>query len=148
VLFVVIGCLLAPALGHPQFKGVFNFIQEFQGYISPGIVAAFVIGIAVPRAPAYAGFVALALSAPIYGVLHLLFSDFSFSIYELHFLIRMAITFGLLAAVMLLMTAIYPLAAPRKMPEVKDFDATNSRLAMTLGGLVILAVLVFYVKFW
>jgi SSS family solute:Na+ symporter len=148
VLFVVIGCLLAPALGHPQFKGVFNFIQEFQGYISPGIVAAFVIGIAVPRAPAFAGFVALALSAPIYGGLHLLFSDFSFSIYELHFLIRMAITFVLLATVMLLMTAIYPLATPRKMPEVKDFDATNSRLAMMLGGLVIVAVLVFYVKFW
>ena len=74
--------------------------------------------------------------------------DFRFSIYDLHFLIRMAITFVLLAAVMLLMTAINPLATPRKMPEVKDFDATNSRLAMILGGLVIVAVLVFYVKFW
>ena len=49
VLFVLIGCLLAPFLEHPRFEGVFNFIQEFQGYISPGILAAFLFGFAVPR---------------------------------------------------------------------------------------------------
>ena len=43
VLFVVIGCLLAPVLADPRFNGVFNFIQEFQGYISPGILAAFLL---------------------------------------------------------------------------------------------------------
>ena len=33
VLFVVIVCLIAPKLGNPKFKGIFNYIQEFQGYI-------------------------------------------------------------------------------------------------------------------
>ncbi len=156
VLFVIVGCLLAPALGHPRFKGVFNFIQEFQGYISPGIVVTFLVGIAVPRAPAAAGVTALLISAPIYGALHLLCGGLTISAYgyeytspfELHFLIRMAITFVLLTVMMLLITAVGPLATPRVMPETKGFDGSNSRLAMVLGGLVIVAVGVFYAVFW
>jgi SSS family solute:Na+ symporter len=53
--------------------GVFKFIQEFQGYISPGILAAFVFGFAVRRAPPAAGVTALVASAPhlrTFGVPH------------------------------------------------------------------------------
>ncbi|MFB3077002.1 MAG: SLC5 family protein, partial [Lysobacterales bacterium] len=42
LIFVVIVCLIAPSLGTPRFHGIFTYIQEFQGYISPGILAAFV----------------------------------------------------------------------------------------------------------
>jgi SSS family solute:Na+ symporter len=34
---VVIGCLIAPVLASPRFKGAFAFIQEFQGFVSPGV---------------------------------------------------------------------------------------------------------------
>ncbi len=39
-VFLVAGCLLAPVLANPRFGGVFQFIQNNQGYIWPGVVAA------------------------------------------------------------------------------------------------------------
>jgi SSS family solute:Na+ symporter len=42
VVFVAVGATLATILDRlPNFKGVFDFIQVFQGYIWPGTVAAF-----------------------------------------------------------------------------------------------------------
>ena len=66
LIFVVIGCLIAPLLGHPKLGGIFNYIQEFQGYISPGILAAFVFGMIFRRAPASAGVVGLILNTHQY----------------------------------------------------------------------------------
>ncbi len=43
--------LIAPALDDPRFGGVFQFIQQFEGYIWPGVVAAFVFAFVLPRAP-------------------------------------------------------------------------------------------------
>jgi SSS family solute:Na+ symporter len=36
-ILVVIGCFIAPVLANPKFKGAFAFIQEFQGFVSPGV---------------------------------------------------------------------------------------------------------------
>jgi SSS family solute:Na+ symporter len=141
VLFVIGGCVLAPYLAHPRFKGVFNFIQEFQGYISPGIVAAFLVGIAVRRAPPAAGATALLISVPIYGLLQWQWG-------AVHFLLRMAITFGLITAVMLVWTLARPLAQPRVMPVREDMDMRSSPLVMACGLVVMLAVIVFFVIFW
>ncbi len=49
--FVVIGCIMSPLLDNPAFGGIFKYIQEFQGFISPGILAVFVFGLLVHRAP-------------------------------------------------------------------------------------------------
>lgn len=141
LVFVVIGCAIAPYLAQPKFKGVFNFIQEFQGYISPGIVAAFLVGFVLPRAPASAGVVSLLASAPIYGLLHWQFSD-------IHFLIRMMITFCAVAVIMGSITFAAPLPQPRTMPIRKDVQMANSPLAVTLGLLVIAGAVAFFVVFW
>ncbi|MEO8563394.1 MAG: sodium/solute symporter [bacterium] len=141
VVFVVIACTLAPMLASPRFQGVFNFIQEFQGYISPGIVAAFLIGILVPRAPAAAGVTALLGSAPVYGMLQWQLSG-------VHFLIRMLITFVVVAVAMLLITVMRPLAAPRTMPVQADLDLHSSTLAKWLGAGVVVAVVTFFAVFW
>ena len=148
LLFVVVGCLLAPALGHPRFKGVFNFIQEFQGYVSPGIVAAFLVGFIVKRAPAAAGVVALVISAPIYGLLHYFFGSNGAAGVEIHFLLRMTITFGVVATVMLAIRLVAPLDEPKTIPVKQDFDATPSPLALALGAAVIAGVVAFFVVFW
>jgi SSS family solute:Na+ symporter len=147
LVFVVAGCLLAPALGHPQFKGVFNFIQEFQGYISPGIVATFLVGFVVRRAPPSSGVVALLVSAPIYGLLHYFFGDHDGAIVQTHYLIRMMITFCAVTAIMLVMRLAWPLAEPRAIPAKEDFDARTSPLVVGLGALVIAAVVAFFVVF-
>jgi SSS family solute:Na+ symporter len=138
VLFLVVGCLVA--LSPILEGGVFRFIQEFQGYISPGIVAAFAFGFAVKRAPAAAGVAALVLSGPLYGVLQWQWG-------EVPYLHRMLVTFVLLVAVMAVLTASRPLPAPRELPERHDIDMTTSPLVAVLGGLVILAVTAFFVVF-
>ena len=48
VLFMLAGCLIAPALDDPRFGGVFQYIQQFQGYIWPGVVAAFLGAFLLP----------------------------------------------------------------------------------------------------
>jgi solute:Na+ symporter, SSS family len=70
VIFVVIGCLIAPQLADPRFGGVFKYIQDFQGFISPGILTAFVFGLIIKRTPAAAAIAAMIANVPIYGILH------------------------------------------------------------------------------
>ncbi len=141
VVFVVIGCCIAPQLGHPRFRGVFNFIQEFQGYISPGILAAFVFGFVVRRAPAAAGVAALSISAPLYGLLQ-------WRCAELHFLVRMALTFGAVIAAMTLITWWRPLAAPWRPPAGRGRRVDPpSGLVLWWGAGVIVAVAAIFLLF-
>jgi SSS family solute:Na+ symporter len=138
VLFVLVGCVMAPHLGR---FGVFNYIQEFQGYISPGILAAFVFGFLVKQAPPAAGIMALALNPPVYGLLHWCWG-------EMAFLNRMAITFAVILGAMAVVTAARPLAEPKELPVREDIDLRPSPLVVWLGGLVIAAVVAFFVVFW
>lgn len=141
LLFVIIGCLIAPALADPRFGGVFNFIQQFQGYIWPGVVAAFVIALVLPRAPGAAGVFALLAGPIIYGFFQL-FTP------EIHFLIQVAFSFLIILAVMAGITWLAPLDQPRTLPEREDMNMPNSRLAMVTGGLVICGVVAFFLVFW
>ncbi|MBN2088096.1 sodium/solute symporter [candidate division KSB1 bacterium] len=140
LVFLVIGCILAPFLIDPRFKGVFSFIQEFQGYISPGIVAVFIFGFIFKRAPALAGEAALLLSAPIYGLFHWLYA----SVPYLH---RMLWTFAILNLIMLGITLLKPLKEPINLP-VKQNYSTKIELSILIPGiLVILLVLTFFIIF-
>jgi len=64
IVFVIIGCLTAPLLT----DGVFQFIQQFQGFIWPGVVAAFLGAFLIPRAPGIAGVLALVLGPLLYAL--------------------------------------------------------------------------------
>jgi SSS family solute:Na+ symporter len=141
LVFVLVVCLIAPQLGNPKFKGIFNYIQEFQGFISPGILAAFVFGLFVKRTPAAAGITSLILSVPAYGFLKWQFGSIAF-------LNRMAITFALLLIVMAVITALRPLKEPKVMPVNKDFDMRSSPALKGLCLLVIAITLVLYIIFW
>jgi SSS family solute:Na+ symporter len=140
VLFVLIGCLTAPMLDDPRFGGVFQYIQQFQGYIWPGVAAAFVIALVVPRAPAAAGVFALVAGPALYGI----FQAYS----SLHFLIQVALTFAILCVAMLAISLVAPLPEPRVLPARGEVKLNNSRPALLCGGLVIAGVLVFVIAFW
>jgi len=68
LIFVVLGCWLAPKLANEKFGGVFQYIQQFQGYIWPGVVASFLFGMMVPNAPGAAGAAGLISGPIIYGL--------------------------------------------------------------------------------
>ena len=141
VLFVIIGGLIALQLNNPAFRGVFHYIQEFQGYISPGILAAFLFGFIFKHAPASAGVSALLLSVPVYGLLHLFFS-------QIAFLNRMAVTFIIICIVMAVITYLRPLKDPKIMPIKEDIDMKPAPSVLWLGGLIVGLVILFYAVFW
>lgn len=141
-IFVVVGCVVACFLGNPKFGGIFNYIQEFQGYISPGILAAFAFGMIVRKAPPLAGIAGLVLCAPIYGVL-----QFAPVVSEMAFLNRMAVTFGVLILVMTIITVIKPLPEPKVITRTSDIDLTSSRVAKIGGAVVIAATVALYIIF-
>jgi SSS family solute:Na+ symporter len=66
-VIALIACLLAPLPG--KFEGVFNYIQEIWGFISPAILAAFFFGLLVRTAPAAAGRAALLVGPLLYGMI-------------------------------------------------------------------------------
>ena len=140
-VFVVIGMLIAPMLGDPRFMGIFTYIQEFQGYISPGILGVFVFGMIFKKAPPMSGVIGLVLSVPVYGFLHWQFS-------EIAFLNRMAITFVIILAVMALITCIKPLAEPKVMPVREEFDMKPAPSVLWLGAIVIAVTIGLYIIFW
>lgn len=141
VILVMIGCVIAPNLGHPRFLGIFNYIQEFQGFVSPGVLAAFVFGIALKRAPRAVGITALILSPVVYGILLLFFSDIAF-------LNRMAITFFVIIITLSVMTVVNPLRKPVEMPVRKDFDMRPTKSVLWLGIAIIAITVSLYIIFW
>ncbi|MCF7740204.1 MAG: transporter, partial [Candidatus Marinimicrobia bacterium] len=151
-VFLLIGCLIAPVLDNPALKGIFTYIQEFQGFISPGILAAFAFGMLIKKAPKKAGVMALILNPIIYGLLLIFFGQLpvfeSVNIAEIAFLNRMAITFIIIIVAMGIMTIINPLDTPVTLPKRKDFDSSSSPIVKRLGILVIAIVIVLYIIFW
>jgi SSS family solute:Na+ symporter len=120
--------------------GVFTFIQEFQGYVSPGILAAFVFGFAVKKAPPAAGVAALVASAPLYGLLQWQWGSTPY----LH---RMLVTFVSLVALMGLITLWAPLKVPRTLPVREELDMSSSPVVYVWGGLLVCAVAAYYLVF-
>lgn len=141
VAFVIVACFIAPQLGKPEFKGAFAFIQEFQGYVSPGVLAIFLFGFFVPRAPRACGIIGLLLSPIVYGYLHAFWS-------EMAFLNRMAITLTSIIVVLGLMTLLKPLAQPVTLPEQTKIALDSSSGAKFWGAVVVIATLVLYAIFF
>ena len=140
LIFVIAVCLIAPQLGNPKFKGIFNYIQEFQGFISPGILAAFVFGLFVKKTPRVAGITALLANVPIYGLLMWKFSSIAF-------LNRIGITFVAVLVILAVLTLAKPLKEPVVLPVQTGFDLTPAPAMKVLGPLVVVLTLTLYVIF-
>ncbi len=141
VIFVLIAILIAPQLGRPEFGGIFTFIQEFQGFISPGILAIFVFGLLVHRAPRVCGTVGLLLNPVLYGSLKVLAP-------QVAFLDRMAICFAAVLAVLGLITLLKPMPKPVELPVNAAMDMRVDRGTKVLGGVVVVLTLLLYVVYW
>jgi SSS family solute:Na+ symporter len=89
VVLAVVAIWVAPKLGNPKLRNsIFTIIQESQGFISPGILAAFAFGLIVRRGPRMAGAASLLTSIVVYGILMKYVPG-------IQFLNRMAICFAL-----------------------------------------------------
>ena len=138
-VFVVIGGLWVPVVA--GFGSIFQYMQMIWGFISPGIVAAFLFGMLVKKAPPAAAIGAMILGVPVYGLLLLLLP-------EVAFLHHMALTFLLLIAYMAVVTWAWPLTEPVIMPVRVELDMTPSRGVNLMGAGVIVGAATLYVIFW
>ncbi len=141
IIFVAIGCLISPVLANPNFGGVFKYIQEFQGYISPGILAVFVFGLLVKKAPPIAGVTGLIINPILYGLLAVLIPSMAF-------LDRMAAAFFCNILVMFIITMVKPLAQPVTMPVIEGMNLESSKLAKNAGIAVCILTALLYIIFW
>jgi len=139
-LFAVIGCLVAPQLDNPKFGGVFKFIQEFQGFISPGILAVFVFGLINRKAPSITGVLGLALSPLFYLIIKIVRP-------EIAFLDRMAITVGMLFVIMWIVTMIAPRKEAFVVQQNTNMELESSGVAKFFGVLVVIVTIALYIIF-
>lgn len=143
VVCVLIALALAPFLNSPVFGGIFNFIQEFQGFISPGVLCVFLFGFFVPKCPRVFGWLGIAVNAVLYGVLKLVMP-------EMAFLNRMSICLIVCIAIGALLT-IWNAARGGQaivVPAKNEVPLEGSGKAKAFGAFVVVATVVLYAIFW
>ena len=86
---------MAPSLG--TLDQAFQFIQEFTGFISPGVVAIFLLGMFWKKTSARAAFYAVLISIP-------LSTAFKFLTPGIPFIDRMGLCFLIIVALMMLVS--------------------------------------------
>ncbi len=108
-LALVIGAVVAPALS--VLDQAFQYIQEFTGFLSPGVFVIFIFGLFWRRSSANAAMSVVILSIPLSFLLKIFFPD-------LPFIDRMALCFILLSATMVVVSLIDN--AQKSEPEVNE----------------------------
>jgi len=144
---MLIACLVAPAL--KSLDQAYQFIQEYVGFISPGVLAVFLMGFLWRRTTSAAALAGTLLTIPLSAVLKFLprwtegrFPDFPF-------LDRMSIVFGVVIAMMILISLVDKRSASQ--PKTLQIDPAMFRVppAFSVGSVLIMGILVaLYTIFW
>ncbi len=151
VLFVILAGLVAPKLDN--FGSIFAYIQEFQGFISPGILAVFIFGFFSPKTPRYFGAVGIGTNVVAYAAFKWalgpwLVSNGWWYSDSMAFLDRMALCFFIVLVVGAVLTIVSPLKQKVVMPVNKEIVLETSPIAKFWGGVVVVATIALYAVFW
>lgn len=140
IVAMIIGVIVAPQL--QRLEQGFQFIQDFTGLISPGVVAIFVLGFFWKRATANAAMAAAIVTIPLgFGIKALL--------PEVPFLDRMGWVFLILVALMVAISLADPKSKDN--PKAMRVDPAMFRTSQSfaIGSLLILGILAaLYIVFW
>lgn len=136
--FALIGCLLAPNLD--KFGSIFKYIQQFQGYASPGILAVFVFGMLNRKASGITGIIGLLVNPVLYWALD--------TYTNLAFLDAMGICFFSVMGIMWIVGILKPLAQPVEFAKNTDMTLETSGPAKIAGIGVVIATIALYIIFW
>jgi len=147
IISLVIASLVAPALSN--LEQAYQFIQEYVGFISPGVLAIFLLGFFWKRATARAALFAALLTIPLSTVLKYLpyWTGGAFPDYP--FLDRMSIVFVFLVVLMLLISLLD--ARSKNQEAIIKIDPTMFRTSPAFigGSVLILGILTaLYTAFW
>jgi len=162
VVAMVLGVVIAPHLGIDK-KGGFEFIQEYTGFVSPGIFAMFILGFFWKKTTSTA-----AMFATIGGFMLSVFfkflpglTDLSFlaplgfavpneaGIYEIPFLDRMGFVFVLCIIVMVIISLIQTSRGVKTNGLEVDASMFRPQRSFVIGSMAILVILTtLYTLYW
>jgi SSS family solute:Na+ symporter len=136
----LVAAIVAPALG--ELDQAFQFIQEYTGFISPGVFAIFFFGVFWKKTTSNAALVGAALSIPLSIVLKLAFPEFPF-------LDRMGVVFLILAFLMITISLVEGKGKdhPNSIEINKDLFRTST--GFKIGAFIITGIIAaLYIVFW
>lgn len=142
-----IAALIAPAL--KNLDQAYQFIQEYVGFISPGVLAIFLLGFFWKRTTAGAALTGSLLTIPVSVILKFIpfWTNGIFPDYP--FLDRMSITFGIIVLIMIgisLFRTSSPDTSHTIVIDKKDFQVSP---AFIFGSVIIVGILAgLYTVFW
>lgn len=139
-----IATAIAPFLDNPAFGGIFTFIQEFQGFLSPGVLAVFLFGFFVPKCPRVFGWLGIVLGAVAYASCKwVILPDWAF-------LDRMAVSFLAVCVCGLILTLVN-IAKGGEAVVLEDkgiIEIKPSARAKVFGIIVVILTIALYAIFW
>lgn len=140
ILAFVIAAVVAPALS--QLDQAFQYIQEYTGFISPGVFAIFIFGFFWKKTTANAALTAAALTIP-------LSTAFKFLTPGLPFIDRMGIVFLIISAVIIVVSLYEGKGKdhPKGIEITKDLFTTSTKFK--IGAILISGIIAaLYIVFW
>jgi solute:Na+ symporter, SSS family len=147
IVAMSIAALIAPAL--KNLDQAYQFIQEYVGFISPGVLAIFLMGFFWKRTTATAALTGSLLTIPVSTILKFLpvWTQGAFPDYP--FLDRMTITFVIIVLIMIGISLSRP--ATNQVSHTIIIDKKDFRVspAFILGSVIIMGILAgLYTAFW
>jgi SSS family solute:Na+ symporter len=139
VISMLLACLVAPAL--KTLDQAYQFIQEYVGFIAPGVLAIFVLGLFWKKTSTLAGILGAVLTIPLSTLLKFLPTWTSGWFPDYPFLDRMSIVFVSLILLMVCVSLIKPNPVNKQSTikiEPDMFKVTHWFIA---GSIVILGIL-------
>ncbi|ABQ06133.1 SSS sodium solute transporter superfamily [Flavobacterium johnsoniae UW101] len=149
VVCMIIAAFVAPAL--KTLDQAYQFIQEYVGFFSPGVLAIFLLGMFWKKTTPSAGLAGALLTVPIAAVLKFLpmWTEGTFPDYP--FLDRMTIVFFMIVFIMVGISLAKP--ASEEESEIHKIDVDKSMFKVSsefiVGSFIISGILVaLYTVFW
>lgn len=140
VVAFVIAAIVAPALG--QLDQAFQFIQEYTGFISPGVFAIFFFGVFWKKTTSNAALTGAAVSIPLSVLLKWLAPG-------LPFLDRMGVVFLVIAALMVLISLVEGKGKDHPNSIEINSELFKTSAAFKIGAFIITGITAaLYIIFW
>lgn len=144
---MIAAALVAPALR--SLDQAYQFIQEYVGFVSPGVLAIFLLGFFWKRTTAQAAMAGALLTIPVSTVLKFLPVWTNGGCPDYPFLDRMTITFVTVAVVMILISWLFPQKENEKAIIEVDPKWFRVNTGFVVGSVIILGILAaLYTVFW
>jgi SSS family solute:Na+ symporter len=144
---MAIAACIAPALRN--LDQAYQFIQEYVGFISPGVLAIFLLGLYWKKTTPAAALTGSLLTIPVSTVLKFLPSWTGGRFPDIPFLDRMTIDFVIIVVIMVTISLLKPDAHPEKHKMIVDKEEFRVSTGFVAASVIILGTLAaLYTVFW